>query len=904
MRTYLSVAICLWLFYAESVRGQVPRASQSLYGFVENKGQVVDQHNRPNPSVLYLYNGKGMHVQLRPTGFSYELVQVSTHYKTPDPELRQPADAIHPEDTTGYTFTTHRIDINFVHANASAVKTATGKSADYINYYSEQTGDSGITSVHHYTRVLYEHIYPGISIEFLLTDLHNRGGFKYNIIADPGADLSVFELDIRGADEITLTAKGELNLHTGLGDILERIPMSYQLNGSIKTPVEARFRPTSQNTYGLEVAGYNPAHPLVIDPVPAPWSTYYGGEASDILYSTRVDVSGNVIASGQTSSTTKIATTGAFQTSRSGSNDLFIVKFTATCSRQWATYFGGTGGDLPNYDNLATDLNNNIYTCMATTSTGLATTGAYQTAISGATDAVLLKLNSSGVRQWSTYFGGSNHESVYNVTTDSSSNVIFCGYTESSTGIASSGAHQTTYGTNTDGYVAKFSTSGSRVWSTYLGGSSGDYAQAVVTGANNSLWVGGQTNSFSGIATSGTHQTSKSDNYDIFLNTFDSSGTRLWGTYFGVGVTYGNGNDYANSIALDYQGNCFIFGESYTDSGMATTGAHQYYGAGNSDLVLAKFNTTGQRLWSTYLGCSAYDYARSIAVDKQGNAIIASYTTCTSGIATTGAHQTTHGGSTQDGMLVKFNGSGTRLWGTYFGTSNNDYIYDVTVDSANNIIVAGNSNGIGATSGLATAGAFQISMENFADAFLSYFTSAGVLPVELLYFTATRAGDAVECRWATAAEINNARFELEKSINGKTWEKTGEVSGAGTTSVITTYSYTDYNFDAVPSATCYYYRLRQVDYDGGYSYSNIQTVCKQEEEWQFYPNPFSTTVQVHTTGESNQEKLIISDVMGKVVMQTTLTATFKHTLDLSHLPAGIYLLSFKDKVIKLVKSSM
>ncbi|MDP1675454.1 MAG: T9SS type A sorting domain-containing protein, partial [Bacteroidota bacterium] len=117
------------------------------------------------------------------------------------------------------------------------------------------------------------------------------------------------------------------------------------------------------------------------------------------------------------------------------------------------------------------------------------------------------------------------------------------------------------------------------------------------------------------------------------------------------------------------------------------------------------------------------------------------------------------------------------------------------------------------------------------------------LPVELVSFTATVRSGKVELSWSTATEINNAGFAIEKNSNG-IWNKIGYVEGNGTTNAPRNYSFTDN-----ASAGKYQYRLKQIDRDGKFEYSNIveAIVALTANDYalgQNYPNPFnpSTTI--------------------------------------------------------------
>ena len=124
---------------------------------------------------------------------------------------------------------------------------------------------------------------------------------------------------------------------------------------------------------------------------------------------------------------------------------------------------------------------------------------------------------------------------------------------------------------------------------------------------------------------------------------------RQWGTYYG-----GTGQDYGLSCATDTSGNIYLAGITRSTSGIATTGAHQTNHGGYRDAFLVKFNSSGVRQWGTYYGGTGNDFGWSCATDTSGNIYLSGQTPSTSGIATTGAYQTTFGGATEDAFLVKF----------------------------------------------------------------------------------------------------------------------------------------------------------------------------------------------------------------------------------------------------------
>ena len=162
------------------------------------------------------------------------------------------------------------------------------------------------------------------------------------------------------------------------------------------------------------------------------------------------------------------------------------------------------------------------------------------------------------------------------------------GYTASNSGISTAGAHQSVY-SGGDAFLAKFNSSGVRQWATYYGGSGGEEGESCTTDALGNVYMAGYTNSQTGIATAGAHQSSLSGLInDAFLVKFNSAGTRQWGTYYG-----GSGDDQVYSFTTDASGNLYMAGYTQTNSGtsIVTSVCHQFaFGGGTRDAFLVKFN--------------------------------------------------------------------------------------------------------------------------------------------------------------------------------------------------------------------------------------------------------------------------------------------------------------------------
>ena len=158
-----------------------------------------------------------------------------------------------------------------------------------------------------------------------------------------------------------------------------------------------------------------------------------------------------------------------------------------------------------------------------------------------------------------------------------------------------------------------------------------------------------------------------------------------------------------------------------------------------------------------------------------------------------------------------------------------------------------------------------------------------VLPVEFTQFTARASANDISLNWSTASESNCDYFSIERSSDGRKYESIGQVQAAGNSSSLSQYSYTDY--DPVTGIT--YYRLKQVDLDASYTYSeSLNIVFKpNNKEIKIYPIPSEGTMTI----ESKQAiSIIITDLNGKVVFDRFYT-TGQTDINLRNLGKGLYL---------------
>jgi hypothetical protein len=881
----LKLLIGLVLLTSMALASQLQKSPSFSYGFIENKGQIIDQNNNLNSEVKYLFNGNGFNVQLKSNSFSYDTYKIEIDdYK--DTETKQ-NDL---DKNVSYKF--HRIDILLLNSNKNVSIIPLESYQDYINYYTTGTNEAGVMEVKHFKKIIYKNIYNSIDIEFLIDDSKDKRGFKYNFIIHPGGNIDDIKLKFEGAnslEEIEETVK----IETRNGFISESIPYSYQLDKDNKqVSITGGFKHMYENVFGINISKFDRSSTLIIDPFP--WASYYGGPSDDYTNDLKIDSVGNIYAIGSTLSSTSIATSGSFKNTFSGGtgNDAFIVKFNSQGTRLWATYFGNSDDDYG--QGISIDKAGSIIICGHTySSNGISTTGANQSAFGGYVDVYIAKFTPSGSRIWSTYFGGTAVDYIYGITNDNSNNILITGMTGSSNGISTIGAHQTSRGSanSGDAFLAKYNTNGLLIYSTYYGGSGEEYGIDLAVDSSNNIYLVGSTYSSNNISTINSQQSTYGGNNDGYLVKFNSSGTRLWGTYFG-----GTNEDRINDIAMDISGNIWLAGYSLSTN-FSTTGAFQssISETTNGDAMLIKFNSNGSLLYATYYGESGYETANDIIIDGNGNPIISGLTNSTNGLSTIGAYQTNYGGGTHDAFITKFNTSGLRIWSTYFGGNNRDIALGLAKDNNNNVYICGNTVSANAIS---TIGAFQTLFSGTAsgvngDGFISIFSGNGVLPVQLTKFTAKLIENDCLTEWQTASETNNKEFIIERSPNNYDWSAIGSVKGNGNSSSKNRYNFVDLN---TPKNTVIYYRLKQVDFNGQYSYSHVEIITPIElttNTISVFPNP--TTDLLNITGANT--RIEIYNTLGIKLFDLEGDSV----IDISGLDNGIYFVVSGSQKTKFIK---
>jgi hypothetical protein len=605
--------------------------------------------------------------------------------------------------------TTAVLRMQLVGASPSPVVRGLDKLPGKSNYFIGNDPTKWRTNVPNYAKVRYEAVYPGIDLIYY----GNQRQLEYDFVVAPGADPDAIRLGFQGADKLSLGADGNLVLHTASGEVIQRVPLVYQEINGARQELSGRYVLTGKERVGFQVAKYDTSRPLVIDPVLVlNYSTYLGGYEKDAGGSIAVDATGNAYVAGFTNSNN-------FPTAPDPCGGV-----DPPCPFQ-ATFSGGS------FD-----------------------------------DAFVTKLNAAGTDLvYSTYLGGSGgREEGHGIAVDDAGNAYVTGVTRSTDFPTTLGAFQTVLGGLDgldDAFVTKLNADGSALlYSTYLGGSGGDFGTDIAVDDAGNAYVTGQTN-FTAAGdfptTPGAFQTvygGGSD--DAFVTKLNPAGTGVsdlvYSTYIG-----GSLNEVGFGIAVDAAGKAYVTGLTRSaddpdapgtpgDEGFpTTTGAYQTVFGGTWDAFVTKLNGDGSALlYSTYLGGIEQDVGMSIAVEA-GNAYVTGRTDSADDDSTPsvdegfpitiGAFQSDLGGF-RDAFVTKLNAAGTDLvYSTYLGGSlggsvspsfpngtATDTGMGIVVDSVGNAYVIGFTQSTNFPTESAIQAAFGLGSN---DAFVTKLNAAG-----------------------------------------------------------------------------------------------------------------------------------------------------------------------------------
>ncbi|MEZ5046256.1 MAG: T9SS type A sorting domain-containing protein [Chitinophagaceae bacterium] len=623
-------------------------------------------------------------------------------------------------------------------------------------------------------------------------------------------------------------------------------------------------------------------------------------------FATVYDANDNVYVASIFNQTTDFdPSSGTFNLSpvQAGYYDIAITKFSSNGTFIWAKKLGGF------YDDYASDMtidqNNNLIICGYFFGTSDFDPGVgVANLVASANDAFVCKLNSDGDYLWAKSFGAGADDIANNIKIDASNN-IYVGGNFGNTVDFNPGAAVNSFTSvgNSDAFVLKLSDAGAYVWARTTGSIDAENVFSLfVDNSSNVFVVGTYENTMDLDPGASILTVINEGTKNSFIQKFDINGNLIYGK-----VIHGFNNVEANSIVADASGNAFIVGGFSGTADFDVDAPTNYLtSAGSNDQFILKLSSSGSTVFANRLGSASSDRINKVIIDNVGSI----YTSGTfSGTIdfdpSTNTNNLISTGST-DAFMAKYDNNGNYLNAISFGGTSIDLLRDMKLSSSGLIYGTGRFQG---TSDFdPTSGVFTLSTTSpsIAGMFLVKFSLNAVTPLEFLNLKAEQVNTANLISWETQHEINTSYFEVENSIDGIYFESIGFVKSNDQYDLINTYSLNHQQ----PLLGINYYRIKQVDIDGQYTYSSICSVKNSSIEsasLTLYPNPAKSYIK--TNYQLYQEAKITIEIrtpQGNLVQKREISLeSGSHTLELNtaHLPNGTYILSITNQKLNTTNSA-
>lgn len=553
------------------------------------------------------------------------------------------------------------------------------------NYFIGSDPSRWRTGIRNYSRVRYRDVLPGVDLVYS----GNAGRLEYSLTFAPGTDVGAVSVAFDGVTAARAGPGGELILGTASGELVQTRPGAFQFAEGRKIAVPVRFRIDAPGRIGFIAQHYDRSSALIIDPVLS-FSTYVGGREWDEGVGMALDASNNVYVAGWTTSP-NLPARGPQRKFGGGRvyGDAFVFKLNSTGTKLlYCTYLGGDGDD--DAWALAVDAAGAAYVTGATASADFPVTArALQSWLPGQASAFVAKLDASGGRLvYSTYLGGDRQDKGLGIAVDSSGSAVVAGRTTSSNFPVTAAALQKTNLGRDDIFVAKLDPAGNTLrYSTLIGGSGDDWANAVALDSSGAAYLTGFTQSPDFPVTAGAPQsTFYGGTGDGFAAKLNPAGSALvYSTFLG-----GPAEDFGRAIAVDAGGSAYVGGRTASPTFPITTGAFQTRLGGKDDCFVTKLDAAGSLAYSTFLGGSEAEQIEGLAIDPSGAAHVVGLTRSQDYPLTAGALRSSLEGI-QKAMVTKLSPDGSSLLFSSFlgGSGGTDIAINVAADPAGNTFVMG-----------------------------------------------------------------------------------------------------------------------------------------------------------------------------------------------------------------------
>ena len=513
----------------------------------------------------------------------------------------------------------------------TAVPTLTGgaRMPGRSSYYTGGDAKRWRRGVPQYAAVHARQIYSGVDLVYYVWGKQ----VEFDVVVAPGVDPATVRFSFPDGQPVR-NADGDLVFANGMR---QRAPVAYQEIAGKRVGVESAYRIAGDGMVSFEIGQYDASRPLTIDPILQ--AGYMGGDQNDAVNGVAVDSQGNLWIAGSSLSTPPLP---------------------------------------PQYAPI-------------------------QDGVAGGKDAFVAKLVPAGngkmVLAYWTQLGGTSDDAAMAIKTDANGFVYVAGSTASIDFPRAGASTQNAHGGETDAFVAKIRIEDSAMdalwYSQFFGGNGRDVANALALDANGSIYIAGQSlsDSLPGVEGVGL-QCCRRGGDEGFVAKFipDASPSLTYATYLG-----GTSTDAIYAIAVDAEGSILIAGDTSSGDFPVTSGSYQDFMRSATDAFLVKIDLRRPGLdalvYGTYLGGSALDSARSMALAENGDVWIAGYTLALDFPVTPNALNTGNSGES-DAFLTRFrinspDPSQSLVYSSYLGGRGSDILYGLAAGSGGEVALTG-----------------------------------------------------------------------------------------------------------------------------------------------------------------------------------------------------------------------
>ena len=620
------------------------------------------------------------------------------------------------------------------------------------------------------------------------------------------------------------------------------------------------------------------------------WGTRVGNAGYCGALGTAVDASGNIYTTGYFAGTVDFNPGAAVNNLvATGDYDAYLQKLDVNGNFVWAVKMGQTQGDRG--EKVTIDVAGNII--VTGTSNGLFNLGL------GRPDIAVWKYNSMGALQWSKKIGFNYFDYATSVTTDAANNIYIAGTFENTVDFNPGGTPQTLTSTGNlkDMYVLKLMANGNFRWVKQFVSATGNpekVQQIKYNSGNGKIYFGGvlygKTDFNPSIAIADTFYLQSNVNPSskaVFISELDTAGNFINAVVIGdaTEILFGDLDINAAGDKICLTGGYRATVDFNPGAGIFTMDAGLNVGTAIYACILNANLSFQSAFQLPSLTPFTNSVGLSVKFDNGNNLYLGGRCEGTVDLAPNAptVNYTSNGG--MDMFLIKVNSSNNFVYGGATGNATDQVVSGLDINSNGELYIIGSF--AGTLNFDMHGGNFPMTATGLGDAYIVKYAPSFPLPIHYKSFNVELLhNNSVEINWVTSSEVGTSHFEIERSADASNWRKIGEVNAQGNSQVEANYQWTD---KEIFTGTMYY-RIKQVDIDGQFSYSSVEQIFKTtSSDINIYPNPCNMILNISTPANDQASTIEIYSLDGKRILSEQLTEA-NHKIDVNTLTKGTYML--------------